>query len=129
MRAARRRARCRVTEPLTDREKQELTCLVDAQAAFNRALAIADDGTPKSGDERLLALAYAMLPFGEMLKQASRGLVTQAFSGPIALRDKLAHIPHRKLNPEVLTASTTRAEIEFLPLIQARIEDLTIRRG
>ncbi|GIH73553.1 hypothetical protein [Sphaerimonospora thailandensis] len=36
---------------------------------------------PKAGEERLLALAYAMLTFGEMLKQASQGVVTQARHG------------------------------------------------
>ncbi|GIH73437.1 hypothetical protein [Sphaerimonospora thailandensis] len=118
-----------MTVPISDREQQELTRLTDAQAALARAAGIARDGAPKAGEERLLALAYAMLTFGEMLKQASRGVVTQAFSGPIALRDKLAHIPHRKLNPDVLIASTSRAETEILPLIQARIEDLAARRG
>lgn len=48
----------------------------------------------------------------------------QAYSGAIALRDKLAHVPHRKLNPEVLAASVERATIEILPLMKARIEDL-----
>lgn len=78
----------------------------------------------EAGDERLLALAYCMLSFGEMLKQASHGSVMQAYSGAIALRDKLAHVPHRKLNPEVLAASVERATIEILPLMKARIEDL-----
>jgi len=113
--------------PLNSREQQELTCLLDARTALGRAADIADSGTPKVGDERLLALAYAMLTFGEMLKQASRGAVTIAFSGPIALRDKLAHIPHRKINPEVLTASVARATDEILPLVQARIQDLTAK--
>jgi len=118
-----------VTLPLTEHEQHELTCLADAESALGLAMRIAGDGPPKAGDERLLALAYAMLTFGEMLRQASRGLITHAFSGPIALRDKLAHIPHRKLNPEVLAASTRRAETEILPLIRARIEDLTARRS
>lgn len=51
--------------------------------------------------------------------------MTQAYSGPIALRDKLAHVPHRKLNAEVLASSVERATTEILPLIQARIQDLS----
>ena len=67
----------------------------------------------------------ALLTFGEMLKQASHGTVTQAYSGPIALRDKLAHVPHRRLNAEVLAISVEQATDEILPLIQARIQDLS----
>ncbi|EFL20734.1 hypothetical protein SSOG_00446 [Streptomyces himastatinicus ATCC 53653] len=98
----------------TDREHQELLRLTDATAALDQARSIVRDGTPKSGDQRLLALAYCMLTFGEMLKQASHGTVTQAYSGPIALRDKLAHVPHRKLNVEVLAASVEQATAEIL---------------
>jgi hypothetical protein len=113
-----------VTAARTDRERRELLCLTDAQAALDRAWTITRDGTPKMGDERLFALAYCMLTFGEMLKQASHGSVMPAYSGAIALRDKLAHVPHRKLNAEVLAASVERAVFEILPLIQARIQDL-----
>ncbi|MFI1337618.1 hypothetical protein ACWY4P_43545 [Streptomyces sp. LZ34] len=109
----------------TDRERQELLRLTDATAALDQARSIIRNGTPKPGDQGLLALAYCMLTFGEMLKQASHGLVTQAYSGPIALRDKLAHLPHRKLHAEVLAASVERATAEILPLIQARIQDLS----
>ncbi|MET7518049.1 hypothetical protein ABZS88_32165 [Streptomyces sp. NPDC005480] len=52
-------------------------------------------------------------------------MLTPAFSGPIALRDKLAHVPHRKLNAAVLAASVTRAEIEILPLVRAQLADLS----
>ena len=109
----------------TDRERQELLRLTDATAALDQARSIIRDGTPKPGDLRLLALAYCMLTFGEMLKQASRGTVTLAYSGPIALRDKLAHVPHRKLNAEVLVLSVEQAITEILPLVQARIQDLS----
>ncbi|MFJ4641856.1 hypothetical protein ACIP69_40765 [Streptomyces hygroscopicus] len=51
--------------------------------------------------------------------------MTQAYSGPIALRDKLAHVPHRKLNADVLATSVERATTETLPLMQARIHDLS----
>jgi hypothetical protein len=114
-----------VTNARTDREHRELLRLTDASAALDRARTILHGGTPKPGDERLLALAYCMLTFGEMLKQASPGTVVQAYGGPIALRDKLAHVPHRKLNAEVLVASVERATAEILPLIQARIQDLS----
>ncbi|MCQ4085194.1 hypothetical protein NGB36_32700 [Streptomyces sp. RB6PN25] len=113
-----------MTSTHTDREHRELLCLTDAEAALDQAQAITRDGTPNTGDERLLALAYCMLTFGEMLKQASHGSVTPAYSGAISLRDKLAHVPHRKLNAEVLAASVERAATEILPLIQARIQDL-----
>ncbi|MFJ3339452.1 hypothetical protein [Streptomyces sp. NPDC086766] len=113
-----------MTKSLGEREQRELTALLDAQTALARARALLAEGEPKPGDTMLLALAYCMLTFGEMLKQTARGVVTPAFSGPIALRDKLAHIPHRKLNPAVLAASIARAEEEILPLIQARITDL-----
>lgn len=43
----------------------------------------------------------------------------------LALRDKLAHVPHRKLNAEVLFVSVEQATAEILPLIQARIQDLS----
>lgn len=109
----------------TAREHRELRRLNDAEAALDQARAIVRGGTPKAGDERLLALAYSMLTFGEMLKQASHGAVTQTYSGAIALRDKLAHVPHRKLNAEVLATSVERATSDILPLIQARIQDLT----
>lgn len=109
----------------TAREHQELLRLTDAMAALDQARSIVRDGTPKSGDQRLLALAYCMLTFGEMLKQASHGTVTHTYSGPIALRDKLAHVPHRKLNAEVLAVSVEQATAEILPLIQARIQDLS----
>ncbi|MCQ8193932.1 hypothetical protein [Streptomyces rugosispiralis] len=108
-----------------DRERQEPLRPTDAMAALDQARSTIRNGTPKPGDQGLLALAYCMLTFGEMLKQASHGLVTQAYSGPIALRDKLAHLPHRKLNAEVLAASVERATAEVLPLIQARIQDLS----
>ncbi|WP_250286686.1 MULTISPECIES: hypothetical protein [unclassified Frankia] len=113
-----------MTATPADRERRELVCLLDARAALDRALSISRDGIPKAGDGRLLSLAYCMLTFGEMLKQASHGSVTYAYSGAIALRDKLAHIPHRKLNAEVLAASVDRAVAEILPLIQARVQDL-----
>ena len=114
-----------MTSPRTDRERRELLHLADAEAALDQARSLVRDGTPKTGDQRLLALAYCMLTFGEMLKQASHGTVTQAYSGPIALRDKLAHVPHRKLNAEVLAVSVERATSEILPLLRARIQDLT----
>ena len=115
-----------MTTARTDRERRELLCLTDADAALDRVRTITREGTPKTSDERLLALAYCMLTFGEMLKQASHGSVTHAYSGAIALRDKLAHVPHRKLNAEVLAASVERAVVEILPLIQARIQDLEL---
>ncbi|WP_159043400.1 hypothetical protein [Streptomyces sp. NBRC 110028] len=114
-----------MTNTRTDRENRELLRLTDAMAALDQARSILRDGTPKPGNERLLALAYCMLTFGEMLKQASHGTVAQAYSGPIALRDKLAHVPHRKLNAEVLFVSVEQATAEILPLIQARIQDLS----
>ncbi|WP_043488027.1 MULTISPECIES: hypothetical protein [Streptomyces] len=114
-----------MTNTRTDREHRELLRLTDATTALDQARSLVRDGTPKPGNERLLALAYCMLTFGEMLKQASHGIVTQAYSGPIALRDKLAHVPHRKLNAEVLATSVERATTEILPLIQARIQDLS----
>jgi hypothetical protein len=113
-----------VTSAHTGREHRELPCLTDAEAALSQVQAIVHDGTPKTGDERLLALAYCMLTFGEMLKQASHGSVTPAYSGAIALRDKLTHLPHRKLNAEVLATSVERAATEILLLLQARIHDL-----
>ncbi|MEV8059363.1 hypothetical protein [Streptomyces antimycoticus] len=58
----------------TDREHQELLRLTDATAALDQARSIVRDGTPKSGGQRLLALAYCTLTFGEMLKQASTAL-------------------------------------------------------
>jgi hypothetical protein len=89
----------------SEHDRLEAARLDDALTALAQARSILAEGTPKAGEHRLPALAYCMLTFGEMLKQASRGTVSPAYGGPIALRDKLAHVPHRKLNAAVIAIS------------------------